>query len=207
VIVSHDYKLVFFCNPRCASTSIGRTLQDELGAERVFMPRGQRLPDQHTAPAEFMEMPLHAQCHDYTWFTTVRHPMERLVSLYGFYKYMDASRVRRKSFEQWVRGLRPTDYGRLPNAHWTSVPMGNAKYVGTLVPFIVPFEDMQSGFDEVMERVGAPQATIQEDVRIDHPPFRQAYTPELWDTVTPWFQSDLRFGYDLSWQNPNDSAT
>jgi len=203
VIVAHDYKLLFFCNPRCASSSIGRTLQDELGAERWFMPRWPRQADQHTSPAEFKKMPQYAQCRDYTWFTTVRHPMARLVSLYWFLKRMQASRVRRKSFEQWVRGLQPHAYGRLPNAHWTSASAG-AGYGRTIVSFVVPFEDMQRGFDEVMAHVGAAQVPIQEDnYNTAHPPFRQVYTPELWNTVRPWFHADRRFGYDLSWQNPD----
>lgn len=69
-MISHDYKLIFVHVPKCA----GRSVCD------IF---NQRF-DHYTA--RYYEQEYHKFWQQYTRFTIVRHPLDRLVSLYYYVK-------------------------------------------------------------------------------------------------------------------------
>jgi hypothetical protein len=129
--------------------------------------------------------------------------MERLLSLYHYKKRKGG--VGRHTFNQWARSLSASTYGRIPNMRWTHEHRKGVIYDRKLVTFVVPFERLHDGVNDVLKHVGAPVLkTIPKKEATKHVPFREAYTPQLWTTAANWFQPDIQLGYDLSWQSDND---
>jgi hypothetical protein len=89
-MISHDHKLVFIHIPKCAGRSVSTIFNQRF--------------DHFTAEYYFDEYP-YAQSYD--WFTIVRNPYDRLVSIYNYVKVHRRHRheeigVHRGTFKQWL---------------------------------------------------------------------------------------------------------
>lgn len=90
MIINHRYAFCYFAIPRTASKAISKVLIDELGSEEVM--------SMHTAYGEFMGQASQRE-QGYFSFTTIRNPMDSVVSAYFKKKNDHNGRFSRGTFK------------------------------------------------------------------------------------------------------------
>ena len=191
--------------PRTGGTTIHNALAQ--GANTAHLPPEVKNVC-HYSYDQYKTIPEYNEVWDsYLKFATVRNPFDWLISLYNHpsgtsYRAECAcpepnSRVniapsveRPRSFE---------DYARCPTLfHHESPYISQSRTIGPDIDFIIKFENLQEGFDELCERIGRPKSKllmVQPTAKRDKE-YKGYYTPELVESVTKIFDEDLkRFSY------------
>ena len=91
MIINHQYRFCFFAIPRTASKALSQALIDQLGSEEILR--------MHASYPEFMEQ-ASAKERRYFTFTTVRNPLDSIVSAYFKKKNDHNGRFSRGTFKE-----------------------------------------------------------------------------------------------------------
>jgi hypothetical protein len=219
--------MLFIMPPRTGSTAIGELLCEKLGGE--YLPKSDVIDTQGVAVLRHKHNTLRdllthglltpQEKASLFTFTCVRNPFDSLVSLYvklsTTYQYLledkasfihrdpgymeDMNWCRTHSFDEWIErryGRRRVWrlFSRAPRASMFSRFTDGADYV-------MRFEKLQEGFDEVLSRVGLERLTIP---LINPTPDRAAdyrgyYSPKSRRLVEAALADDLeRYGYTFT---------
>ena len=184
-VYSPRYKYIFFANPQTASKAIARTLQEALEGQpmpdREIARQGGAVSKKHHATWRQLQeagLMTREQLDGLFKFTSVRNPYDLLVSRYlkrkgrfvdqpEKYRWVqDKPKVKasmeaaqEQSFPEWVAGQlkRRTDRDKTVK--------GPLEYLDH-ADYVIRFEALQAGFDEVLQRLGIPGpiAIVSENV-------------------------------------------
>ena len=162
MIISHKHKYVFVQFPHTACTAVGRELVDYYGGEPFLF--------KHAAYHDFIrESP--RSMHDYFSFSTIRNPLDELLSFYFKLKsnhngdFTDPSRLRENG--GWIKPqiadrfhfVQDNDadfitylkkYYKMPHVNWSVLDHRRMDYV-------IRYENLQTDFSELLKRMGLEQ--------------------------------------------------
>jgi hypothetical protein len=184
-VYSSRYQYIFFANPQTASKAVAKTLQEALEGQPI-PGRGDKLsadlvPKKHHATWQQLQdagLMTRAQLDGLFKFTNVRNPYDLLVSRYlkrkgrfvdepDKYRWVQDNPKIMASMEaaqdlpfpEWVGGLLKRHKEKDKTVKGPLEYLDHADYV-------IRFEALQAGFDEVLKRLGVEQpiAIVKENV-------------------------------------------
>jgi hypothetical protein len=140
------------------------------------------------------------------WFTVVRHPCDRLVSLWADYltppypreslaANPELSHFVGWSFGSFARAIARHD-PRRTNAHYA--PQTDLLHYNSqpLAAQVLRFESLSDDWAELSDRFGIP--ALPHLRKSDHLPWQEMYTPELAQMVRHRYADDFRnYGYEV----------
>ena len=199
-MISHKHKFIFIHIPKCAGTTIERTLYDYASDVSDIMPdckwsiRTKNLRNEHL----FNSIDKH---NDYFTFTFCRNPYDRLVSAYTFFKlkekyhtfnnfiknsnvFKNCEKILKKDFCQ-TTGL---IYHFLPGVY----------FIKHGVDFIGKVENLQEDFDIVCDKIGIPRKELSQVYKTKHKHYTEYYNDETRKIVAEIYAKDIEyFGYEF----------
>jgi hypothetical protein len=177
----HQYKSAFIHIPKTAGVSIRNTLDETL-------------PHEHL-PASEIKSRLGGK--EYTVFTVIRNPLDRMVSAYHYLKQYKPKIMPSTSFEEWVFYTKK-NWGRLklgpPEAdhiyptqtHWLNADLPIK---------ILRFERLIEDWEELAHQINAPTKLLHINASI-HEQWIKYYTVDTIKIVIDLYQQDMeRFDY------------
>ena len=198
-MIDHKYKCIFIHSPRTGGTTIHNALG---GGPKDHFPWNKFKFDPKYNYNEFWD--------SYLKFATVRNPFDWLVSLYNHpsgpsYRSQCPCPKSNNHVNIAPSGLHGKrsfeDYARYPTLfHHESPYISQSRTIGPDIDFIIKFENLQEGFDELCERIGRPKSTLKvvgPTVNRDKD-YKKYYDDRLVKDVSRIFREDLyRFGYSF----------
>ena len=211
MIISHKYRYIFFSIPKTASTAISHLLIDKYDGERYM--RKHSLYDEfiNSAPENY---------HGYFKFTTIRNPLDQIVSEYFKKKNDHKGRFSRGRFKNGVK-LRPKaiekyNFIRNNNATFSEFfnEFYNTKYERPRIlhtiskcDLVIRFESLQKGFDRFTQILGLNQCDIpivnqthKKDTSYDM--YYDDSCKELVYNNFLEYMNDLNYSFPNSWTQP-----
>ena len=168
----------------------------------------------HYSYDRYKTIPAYNEVWDsYLKFATVRNPFDWLISLYnhpcGPSYRAECPCPKPNSpvnIAPSVKGARSfEEYVRCPTLFTHESPyISQSRSIGPDIDFIIKFENLQEGFDELCERIGRPKSkllVVQPTLKRDKE-YKGYYTPELVESVTKIFDEDLKrfsYSYESYW--------
>lgn len=167
--ISHQYKFIFFANPKTASSSVRQFLNPYTDVQPVlnYLKRTNENPFYpHITPQETRVL-----FQDFAWdfygyqrFTFVRNPWARLVSLY---EHVMRNPENKMNFQDWLYSIKPCGtggggedyqrwrkYGAYSIEHYIKDSEGNI-----LVDKVIRLEDIQKDLRPFLSALGLPDVT------------------------------------------------
>lgn len=186
--ISHQYKFIFFANPKTGSSSVRQFLNPYTDVHPVknYLERTPENPFYpHITPQETS-----ALFEDFGWdfyayqkFTFVRNPWDRLVSLY---EHVMRNPVNKMPFTEWLYTIQPNGkggggedfqrwrkYGAYSIEHYIKDDRGNI-----LVDKVIRLEDIQKALKPFLLALGLPnvmQAKLNHSNKQKKPKHYSAY--------------------------------
>lgn len=215
MIVSHEARFIVLANPRCGSTTVQTAVRASAPAAmdlRFYtdrwadLPGGLNDPRYNHARASVVKEWIEStgrRWSDYQVLTTIRHPVDRMLSWHRWWHQRNAEQRGRLSrwlggsptvmgFEEWfdeviVRGI---ERGKVADPRWSA--FGCAADGRQLVDEVVRVEDFCSELAPALRRLGVP---VEGD--LPHKNRSRGRTPELRQSVLrrieEMFESDFAF--------------
>ncbi|RLA18258.1 MAG: sulfotransferase [Gammaproteobacteria bacterium] len=202
MVISHQHHFVFLHLPKTAGTSIEVALGLRYGRTGGWDPNSCEIVGEtkhHVVPAAIPQ--------DYTVFTFVRNPWDRILSYYMFRREpRNAKRrnihpdERRISFRDWLLRLDEFRRYRRINAAFTIAVDNQSRIIGDLPQFVGRFENLTEDLNIICERVGVEPTALSNVNPTVHKTEAYAYyyTDETRDIVARLYREDIdRFGYEF----------
>lgn len=189
-MILHELKLIFIHTPKCAGESIETALMG--GPNRGY--KGdpfEGTPDKHWGVRDWrLRYPV--EFASYFKFSVVRNPWDRIVSWVS-YRDLRYARIR-GSFQDRMRAdlsWRNWSFGRLLKEK----SFKNMLFLdGRLaVDYVIRFENLQNGFDEVCDKIAIPRTILPFRNRTDHRPYWEYYDDNLINRVRRRFEFDIQY--------------
>lgn len=196
--LSHQYKFLFISKPRCASTSIRKTLDpySDIKSQAAG-------PYYHHATA--LQMKKHFEQNQWDWknyckFVSIRNPWDMIVSHYFFGK-PDIN-----GLYFWHTERNGKKY--IPNASidFKTWIMSNNFYFWTLNNFIldengqllvddiIKSEELEKGLKTVMGKIGIKKYKVYKINSTSHGNYRNYYDDETKNRIASLFEMDIEKG-------------
>jgi hypothetical protein len=210
MLAIHDHKVAFLHVPKTGGCSIFEALHQRVGGSSLWetMP-GAKGPTPHVR-VDFM-MKKYDWMSEYWRFAFVRHPFDRLVSLYHFWRNRMEPRYTPEGFVMQpmsLHGLPIKIRDAINYTTFESWAFDNIESVNTqmhfiskddevVMDFVGRFENIQEDFAKVAERLNtSPELPFRN--KGEHKPYEEYYTnPALRSFVTDYFWCDFKaFGYE-----------
>lgn len=178
-MISHKYKCIFVHQRKCAGCSIIDTFGFEVSdPEWHFMNDGVLDPEYESAPAGYFR------------FAVARNPWDRFVS---GWKYLAATRDR--TLRDILRNLpaEGKDYRHLTRPQHETLYDQNGRLI---VDYLIRFESLQQGFDEVCDIIGKRRRKLPHVNRGDRAHYSKYFDEECRELFLRHFARDIElFGY------------
>ena len=166
--LSHEYKFIFFANPKTGSESVRKILDPYSNVcATTFRNRSQENPFySHITPVETRDIffRLGWDFDSYHKFCFVRNPWAKIVSLY---KMIFAKSIIKPRFNRWIYEIEPNGiggggddadrwrkYGAYSIENYVSDESGSF-----LVDKIIKLEDIHTQLIPLLEKIGIPKAS------------------------------------------------
>lgn len=191
--INHEYRHVHVHTPKTAGTSM---LREGWVRGSNHRPARRLLYEDH-AP------------RDYFWWGFVRHPCDRLISIYhaalkygNHYPHCQEA----GSFERWVMTLED-HWKKMPHTHpMTHFLCRDDDGTDVLVEFIGRFERLEEDWRRVWEAVrpaGHPFRPLRKTNSTEHPSWQDVFTSRMKRVVERLYRADLElFGYSTKSTKP-----
>jgi hypothetical protein len=209
MVISHKHEYLFVELPRTGSTTISKELCTHYAGGKIL--------SKHATYKDFNKIASKEE-KAYFLFSCIRNPLDDAVSLY--FKYKTDHRKRFSQQKLSSRAFRYVSlkrfkfvqhagadfssyfirYYRIPYNNWSSLSHKKFDYV-------IPFEDLQAGFSEVLNLIGLEQKQplpIRNLTRGKEKHFASYYTPEIIPRAKWVFGPFIReWGYEFpaEWGN------
>lgn len=207
VIVSHKYKFIYVAIPKTATHAIRFALRKHLGPddwEQVELYHQSRLPFSgfehvnhgHITSSEAKRVLSEEVWDSYFKFTFVRNPFDRFIS-YAFFRHQ-SSEIFAKNKLGVMKLLfkKPSladDILFKPQWNFVTNELGD-----NIVDFIGRFENLQTDFDAVCQKVGLPQIKLDLHNSSEHKNYKHYLDEELIGLISDYYKEDLEcFDYHL----------
>lgn len=164
MIINHQYRFCFFAIPRTASKAVSKVLIDELNSEAILK--------MHSGYNEFFEQASPDE-RQYFSFTTVRHPMDSVVSAYFKKKSNHNGRFSRGTFKDGrpIGQQAMNEYNFITKndasfqdyfLHFYHQPYHKPRHelTASKVDYLMRYEQLQDDFDTVMNQLNLPTLKI-----------------------------------------------
>jgi hypothetical protein len=203
----YQNKLILIHMQSCGGTSVGRALLNALGHSNTeyygYDQTGEERNTQQLAAKKILwkhstALECQQALSSNVWkqalkvFVSLRNPWERVASWYQYclkraqvapdHAYLQ--RVASLSFHQFVM---EKHFMRRDVLDFICDPKGNV-----LVDIIMNITDLQKGMNEVTERLGIPQITIDQHNVNKHSSLTPVYTPEEHEFIQTFFKHEIR---------------
>ncbi|HYX28054.1 MAG TPA: sulfotransferase family 2 domain-containing protein [Pyrinomonadaceae bacterium] len=177
-MISHEHKCIFVHQRKCAGCSIINAFGFDVDdPEWHFMNDGVLSPEYQDAP-------------NYFKFAVVRNPWDRFVS---GWKYLESTRA--QSLRQVLTKLPESgkDYRHLTRPQSATLFDGSGRLI---VDYLIRFESLQQGFDEVCEVIGKPRRRLPHLNQTARDHYRNYFDDECRELFLRHFARDVEiFGY------------
>ena len=204
-MVSHSHKFIFIHIPKCAGTSVHKTLfqyaDPSKGCNYAIRERNWRN----------LELTNLIKKHDdYTIFAFCRNPLDRMVSIWKFL-------FRDKTFEQavylcenFLKQNPEQVYAKVGNNDTNltdalfkelDYPFGDGGNIGyhvlpqshfvKHVNFLGKVETIQEDYNKLCHKIGIPQSILPQKMRTFHKPYHEYYNDELRERVESLYSDDM----------------
>ncbi|HJV70896.1 sulfotransferase family 2 domain-containing protein [Ideonella sp.] len=224
-VYSTRYRYIFFANPQAASKAIAKTLEESLEGQpmpaREIRVNGELVVKKHHATWQQLQdfdLMTRAQLDALFKFTSVRNPYDLLVSRYFKRKgrFVDAPDKYRWAQDNPRIKASMQAAQELPFPEWLAGQLqrhrekdktvkGPLEYLDH-ADYVIRFEALQAGFDEVLKRLGIAEAIpiVSENVTVERAQgsAKRHYT-EFYDDASRALVSRVyapiieRFGYSF----------
>ena len=204
-MISHKHKFIFIHIPKCAGTSIERTLYDYASdvsdivsdnkiaeVDKKWCIETKNLRNEHL----FKFINRH---NDYFKFTFCRNPYDKLVSAYKFFRLAKKYTTFRnfikdtKLFKD-VKNILEQDFCLNTGLEYHLLP--GVYFTKHGVDFIGRFENLQEDFDTVCDKLGIPQQQLPHKNKSNHKHYTEYYDDETRELVAKKYAKDIEyFGY------------
>lgn len=191
-MIDHQTKTVFIHVPKCGGTSIessfnvsARSRDDERatgwsGKRKMFL--------QHATARQIRKW--YPETNDYTFFTFVRNPYDKLVSTYHYFKRLNILRV--SSFKEFVCTEKPVRKYNINKPHFISQhEYTHSKSGEQLVQHIGRFEQLQQDFDNMCKYLNITVQMLPHENKSKHHVYTKYYDDETRAIVSERFAKDL----------------
>jgi hypothetical protein len=217
--ISHEYKFIYFANPKTGSQTVRKVLDACVEGMIEGGPYADR-PDGvpwygHMRPIEAREAfeKLGWDYDSYFKFTCTRNPWSRLVSVYHYAfgkeqpSLIDRVTGAHPSFSSWLRSTSTGGSGGGGHMRWRrygTYSMMNFAGDGQslLVDEVLRMEDMNEGLRAILRQLSLPNAEtveIPHANKRDHKPYAQYYDDGLRELVAERYADDIRtYGYSFA---------
>ena len=198
-MISHEHKFIFIHIPKCAGSSIEQSL---FGEPHVEWDQKRKIWKQHATAAQIREY----YCNDYNSyysFAFVRNPWDKIVSDYF---WIQKNWRIKDTFKNYLTLKGKFNDPRLrfpPTSHRTRydhiIPQCNFILDDkdeAIVKFIGRFENLQSDFDTICDKIGIPRKELLYTNRTWHDHYTKYYDDETRQIVAEKYAKDIEyFGY------------
>ena len=195
MIISHKYKFIFIHIPKCAGTSITRTLAPLLGEHDLVIgctPEGERLHQEnmkkggltkHSTAQQIMQHVGPEIWNSYFKFSFVRNPWDLMVSRYHW--CLKTTWEDEKNTIKRIRELEDfEDYLLSPLSNRKSCIEYISDIDGNInLDYIGKFERLSNDFYEVCQRIGLPNIEIGIHNNTEHLHYTKYYNPLTRDLI------------------------
>jgi hypothetical protein len=197
-MINHDHKFVFIHIPKTAGTSIERFFGHNAFHKkfRTGIPNKEIMIGFDSESGKYFQHLTLSEIHDllgdgiasYFSFGFVRNPWSKIVSSYSFYKDRGFN-----CFKDFLLSSKIPDQSHL-------IPQYNFLFDGDrqLVDFIGRFENRDSYFELVCQKIGVPYEKLPCNNKGDHNHYTEYYDDETRQIVSEKYAKDIEyFGYEF----------
>jgi hypothetical protein len=201
LIISHKKQFIFLAFNKTGSSSVEKALKQFRNplTHYLLKKKYERLPNdnkyifKHAAPVLVRELVGTQVWDEYTTFTFVRNPWDRIVSLYHYQRKINSNRssLAQESFDEWIKGGGTGTVRKLVSEF---ICDENGKVI---VDFVGRFENLEQDFNKVCNMIGVDCQLphVNRTVRTE---YRDYYTRETREIVRSIAQPDIEmFGYEF----------
>ena len=205
--ISHKYKLLFFSNPKCGSSSI-RMILDELleNNEDAYIKsrrKGKTEFFNHINAIEASEL---FSKYDWNWdnylkIITIRNPFDKLVSIY-FYNKPDKNNTPfyrpgyekesafQMDFKNWLKEFCHQGLGKIYQLKHFCFGLDGQSYVN----HILRIEDIDQTLPSILDGIGLKIPVLPRLNTSEHKPYWEYYDTETRALVEKYFTFDIKIG-------------
>ena len=191
-MINHNHNFIFIHIPKTGGSSI----------EKLFLKKyiNGGLNTKHKTINSFKRNLEEATFKNYFKFCCIRNPWERMVSYYHF-RARDENqkgfqkRYKNFTFKQYLLSLKK---GSLPTLNQSKWIFGQKKQEGILVDYVMKFENLQSDFNIVCDKIGVQRQELEHVNKTNHGKYQEYYTEETKEIVDAMYKKDIeRLGYNF----------
>ena len=178
-MISHEYECIFVHQQKCAGYSIISSFGFEVSdPEWHFMNEGALSPEFKTAPAYFK-------------FAVVRNPWDRFIS---GWKYLASTRERSLRDVLTELPAAGKDFRHLTRPQYVTLYDQTGRLI---VDYLIRFESLQDGFDEVCEIIGKRKRKLPHMNQTARDHYTKYFDDQTRELFLQHFARDVElFGYD-----------
>ena len=206
MIISHKHKFIFFAVPKTATHAIREALREHKGPDDweqqmlfgrdVFpVPELAALRHGHISVEQLKPFLPQDQWDEYFKFAFVRNPYDRFISTY-FFLHRNQKSLGDRELMNMKGAIRDTRFNTrllvLPQSQMLTHADGSLG-----LDYVARYEDIQTAYEHICERVGIPSKVLIEKNASEHDTSSSYYDEELRKLVTEFYSSDFDvLGYD-----------
>ena len=217
MIISNKNKYIYFHNPKCAGTTIGKILAKSCCSQDIlvggyrsrardsveFDKNSMLYRKKHIGITKFEQMN-YTGLSDYFKFGFTRNPYAWAVSWYTFWFEWKGGRSRKvPSKKHWWK-IQHMNFSEFLRYEWftntkTAADMFlRGKTDKQLVDFIGKVENLQEDFNTICDKIGIPQQHLPHKNKSKHKHYTEYYDDETRQIVAEKYKKDIEyFGYEF----------
>ena len=217
MIISNKNKYIYFHNPKCAGTTIGKILARQCSSNDILVggynsrardsvefDKNSKFYFKKHIGVEELDLMNYTDFSDYFKFGLTRNPYSWAVSWYSFwFKWKGGKSRRRPSKRHWwkIKNMNFAEFVRyeeFANTPTTTDMFFCHKTGNKLVDFIGKVENLQQDFNIICDNIGIPHQTLPHQNKSKHKHYTEYYDEETKQIVAEKYKKDIEyFGYEF----------
>lgn len=201
MIISHRHRFIFFAVPKTATHTIRQALRQHLGTDdweqqvlygKQYLPIAAiaRIGHGHISAEEIRPHLDPDVWRDYFKFAFVRNPFDRFISTCFFLNRDNPGFASNAVANMKERLGRPPFRERvLVRPQYQQLCVDDKRIA---LDYTARFEDLQSGYNEICDRLGLARTDLAKKNQSEHAAFQEYYDDELRSQVAEFYAEDLR---------------